>query len=49
MPSQVWHEIINSFPIFNGCIIEVCEWVSNLIPHIIIDVITYPGIKVKPC
>ena len=36
---------------FNGCTIEVYEWISNFIPHFTGHVITYPhaGIKVKPC
>ena len=39
MPSKVWDEITYPFLYFNG----------NFIPHFIMDVITYPGIKVKPC
>ena len=27
---------------FNGCTVEVWEWINNLIPHFIMDVITYP-------
>ena len=41
MPSKVWDEIIYPFPNFNGCSIEVWEWISNFITHIVIDVITY--------
>ena len=35
---------INYFPIlkFNGETVEVWEWISNFIPHFIMDVITYP-------
>ena len=40
--SKVWDEIINPFPNLNGCTVEVWEWISNLIPHFIMDVITYP-------
>ena len=27
---------------FNGCTVEVYKWISNFIPHFMIDVITYP-------
>ena len=30
------------FPNFNGCTVEVWEWICNFIPHFIIAVITYP-------
>ena len=30
------------FPNFNGYTVEVWEWIRNLIPYFIIDVITYP-------
>ena len=30
---NVWDEIIT---------FEVCEWKNNFIPHLIVDVITYP-------
>ena len=42
MPNKVWGEITCPFPDFNGCIIEVWEWINNLITHIMMDVITYP-------
>ena len=42
MPSKVWDEIINPFPNFNGCTVEVWEWISNFTPHFIMDLITYP-------
>ena len=47
MLSKVWDEITFLFPNFNGAPVEVWEWISNLIPHIIMDVIT--EIKIKPC
>ena len=40
--SKVWVEITFPFPNFNGCTIEVWEWISNFIPHFIMDVITDP-------
>ena len=50
MPSKVWDEITYPFPNFNGATVEVWVWISNFIPHIIMDVITtHAGIKVKPC
>ena len=36
MPRKVWDEIIYPFPNFNGCTVEVCEWICNFIPHFII-------------
>ena len=42
MPKQVWDEMTYPFPNFNGCTVEVLEWISNFIPHIILDVITHP-------
>ena len=37
-----------SFPNFNGCTVEVCEWVSNFIPNFTMDIITYPWGKRGP-
>ena len=42
MASKVWDEITYSLPNFNGATVEVWEWISNFVPHIIMDVITYP-------
>ena len=42
MRSKVWDEITNQFPIWNGWAAGDCELVSNVIPHDIMDVITYP-------
>ena len=42
MPNKVWNEITDSFQIVNGCSVEVLGWISNLIPHLIMDVTTYP-------
>ena len=33
MPSKVWDEITYPFSNFDGCIVEVWEWISNFIPH----------------
>ena len=51
MPRKVEDEITYQFPNFSGYTVEVWEWISNLVPYIIIDVITYPntGIKVNLC
>ena len=42
MPSKVWEQIIYSFPNFSVSNIEIWEWISNFIPHFIMNVITYP-------
>ena len=42
MSSKVWGEIIYPFPNFNSCTIEVWKWISNFIPHFIMDAITDP-------
>ena len=50
MPSKVWDEITHPFPNFKVYAIEVWEWINYLIPHFIMDVITYPRwIKLDPC
>ena len=36
--SKVWHEIPYPFPNFNSCTVEVWEWISNFVPHYILDV-----------
>ena len=38
----MWGEFTYPFPNFNGCTVEVWEWISNFIPHYIMDVITKP-------
>ena len=48
MPGNVWDEITYPFLNFNGGTVEVYEWISNFIPHIIMDVITYMlGLKLN--
>ena len=39
---KVWEEISYPFLNFNGCTVEVYEWISHFVPHLIMDVITYP-------
>ena len=39
---KVWDEINYPFPKFNGCTIEVWEWMSNFIPDFTGHVIIYP-------
>ena len=41
MPCKVWDEITYPFSNFNGCTVEVWEWMSNSIPHFLMDV-THP-------
>ena len=35
MPSKVWDGNTYLFPNFNGCTVEVLEWISNFISHIL--------------
>ena len=47
MPGKVCDELTYPFLNFNGCTVEVWEWIINLIPHFIMNVITYscpPGV-----
>ena len=38
------------FPNFHGATVQVWEWISNFIPHFIMNVITYPClIQISPC
>ena len=43
MSSQVGDEITYPFPNFNGCTVEVWEWISNFTLHSKMDVIDYPS------
>ena len=49
MPSREWDEITYPFPNFNGCTVEVWEWIRNFISHLIMDVITYPWDVFNTC
>ena len=40
--SKLWGEITYPSPNFNGCTVEVWEWISNFIPQLLIDASTYP-------
>ena len=42
MPSKVGEEITYLYPNFNSSTIKVKEWINDFIPHVIMDVITYP-------
>ena len=33
MPDKVWDENTYRFPNFNGCNVEVWDWISNFISH----------------
>ena len=37
MPSKMLDEIIYPFPNFNGTTVEVWKWISNIMPHSIMD------------
>ena len=39
---RMWDEIIFPFPNFNGCTVEVWEWISNFISYFTGHVIIYP-------
>ena len=39
---KVWHDITYLIPNFNGCTVEVLEFINNFIPRFIWHVITYP-------
>ena len=41
MSCKVWDEITYQFSNFNGCAVEILEWISNFTPYFIIDIITY--------
>ena len=43
MTSNVWDEIAYSFLNFNGGTVKVWDWISNVIPHFIMDVIFNAG------
>ena len=48
-PYILWDEITNTFPKFNGVLVEVWEGISNVIPHFTVHVITYSSeIKIEP-
>ena len=38
---KLWEEITYPFPNFNGCTVEVWEWIWNFLPHFIMNVFTY--------
>ena len=40
---QMWDVITYPFPNTVGCTVEIWEWVSNFIPHLIRHVNIYPG------
>ena len=42
MHRRVWNEMTDPFPNINDAIVEVCERISNFIPHFIVGVFTYP-------
>ena len=43
--NKVLDKITYPFPNFNGCKVEVWEWISYFTPHFLMDVITYPKPK----
>ena len=49
MPGKVCGEITNPFLNFNGCTVEVWEWISNFITHFTGHVITYACMYFPSC
>ena len=54
MPIKEWDEITHPIPNLNDATVEVRQSISNFIPHILMDVITYAGhnwlhYKRQPC
>ena len=46
----MWDEVTYPFPNFNGCAVEVWEWIRNFTPHFTGQVITDPcWVKMTPC
>ena len=41
----MWYETTSPFPNFSGNIVEVWEWKSNFIPHIIEHMLVYPCLR----
>ena len=37
----MWDETTYRFIKFNGTTVEVYEWISNFIPHFMMDLVTY--------
>ena len=44
---KMWDEMTYPFPNFNGCTVEVWEWINNFISHFSVHVITYPCLVLK--
>ena len=44
-PSKVWDRITYPFLNFNGCTVEVYEWISNFIPHFGCNYLSMLGLK----
>ena len=48
MLSKAWDEITYPFPNFNGATVEVWEWISNFIPHLMMDeLLIHSGFTLK--
>ena len=41
----MWNEVTYPSPSVNGCTVEVWEWMSISIPHIMMDLITGNEVK----
>ena len=52
MLSKVWDDFTHPFPNFNGCAVEVWEWICHFIPHFLTDVNIFVWRKhenISPC
>ena len=47
MPSKMWGEITYPFLNFNCVSIEIYDWISNFVPHLIINIATNPSMGSK--
>ena len=47
MTGKVWDEITNRLLNFNGYTVEVWEWISNFIPHFVMNIINNPMLGLK--
>ena len=46
MSSKGWYEITYPYPNFNGCTVEVWDWINDFLPYILMGVI-HAGIELN--
>ena len=42
MHNKLWGEFTDLFPNFNVATVDILEWISDYIPHFIMNVFSYP-------